>query len=86
MLGVCAHAIFIVSRPCEAKGAHGETDPEADAQMEEEPDIVADEDGLGEIEDVVAYIKGVTAEANLKIEHIKMEHDGKIELMGLSRN
>lgn len=68
MLGVCAHAIFIVSRPCEAKGAHGETDPEADAQMEEEPDIVADEDGLGEIEDVVAYIKGVTAEANLKIE------------------
>lgn len=54
--------------------------------MEEQPDIVADDGGLGEIENIVAYIKRVTAEANLKIEHIKMEHDGKIELMGLSRN
>lgn len=40
-----------------------------------------DADTFDDIEDLVAYVKRVTREANLKIDRIKPEHDGKIEAM-----
>lgn len=55
-----------------------ETEQGEDAPMREEPELVEDADAFDDTNDLVAYVK---REANLKIDRIKAEHDGKVEAM-----
>lgn len=64
------------------EAAHdGDTEQGEDGRMDDDPEPVAEADDLDDSEDIVAYVKRVTAEANKKIDRIKTEHDGKVELL-----
>lgn len=47
--------------------------------MEDDPELVADADSVDDPGDLVAFVRRVTRESNVKIDRIKAEHDNTLE-------
>lgn len=63
----------------QAEAHNGDTEVGEGAPMEDDPELVADADPVDDPGDLVAFVRRVTRESNLKIDRIKAEHDNKLE-------